>query len=170
MRDLTQWVEEEVHWIKYQTQQTQHKQVVQLLQSSQAPTMVLQLPFRDFPYTRNVQFCFRTQLLERLRSHLEPEQPKSTLRTAGLYGLGGVGKTQLALEFAYRHTHGFDAIFWIKAETEAKIRESICAYGRVMQDNSQTGPQPDAVLINRFQSWLMVAGSRGTIRLLTILC
>jgi hypothetical protein len=71
LRDKTQWVEEEVQWLKYQTQKTQHNQVVQLLQTAQSPsTMLLQLPFRDFPYSRNVQFRFRDQLLRNIKSHI----------------------------------------------------------------------------------------------------
>ncbi|KAJ5152920.1 uncharacterized protein N7482_009398 [Penicillium canariense] len=163
LRDLTRSVEKEVDWLKYQTQQTQHKQVVHLLQATRTTTMALQLPFRDFPYSRNFQFCFRDQLLIEMHNHLDPgTSKKTTLRTTSLVGLGGVGKTQVALEFAYRHTPDFDAIFWVKAETEAKIRESICNYARAMQDDTQSGPQQDAVLIKRFKSWLMTPDFQGS--------
>ena len=33
-----------------------------------------------------------------------------------LYGLGGVGKTQIAIEYSYRHRDYFDIVYWIRAD------------------------------------------------------
>jgi hypothetical protein len=33
-----------------------------------------------------------------------------------LYGLGGIGKTQIALEYTYRHRTEFDIIYWLRAD------------------------------------------------------
>lgn len=46
------------------------------------------------------------------------------LRTYLIYGLRGVGKTQIALEYARRYASKFDAIFWIRCETSASLRQS----------------------------------------------
>lgn len=163
LRDRTQWVEEEVHWLKYKTQQAQHERLLQLLESKPQRPMALQLPYRDVPYSRNTQFHFREQLLASLATHLDPGGVSTTLRTVSLFGLGGVGKTHLALEYAYQHTDNYDAIFWAKAETYAKVRDSICSYGRAMQEHIQSGPQEDAVLIQAFQRWLMTATVQGLV-------
>ncbi|MHC5908045.1 FxSxx-COOH system tetratricopeptide repeat protein, partial [Streptomyces sp. S6] len=62
---------------------------------------------------RNPGFTGRDALLERLRD---------TLGTAGhaaactLYGLGGVGKTHTALEYAHRFAADYDLVWWIPAE------------------------------------------------------
>ena len=42
-----------------------------------------------------------------------------------LHGLGGIGKTQLALEFARRHQKAFSAIFWLDGSSHDAIRQSI---------------------------------------------
>ena len=34
-----------------------------------------------------------------------------------LYGLGGVGKTQIAIEYSYQHRADFDIIYWIRADS-----------------------------------------------------
>ena len=45
----------------------------------------------------------------------------------GLYGMGGVGKTQLALQYAYAHLANYETIWWINAETKANLQNSITA-------------------------------------------
>ena len=42
-----------------------------------------------------------------------------------LHGLGGIGKTQLAVEFARRHQRTFSASFWLDGSTHDSIRRSI---------------------------------------------
>ena len=44
-----------------------------------------------------------------------------------LHGIGGVGKSQLAAEFARKHQKHFSAIFWIVGSTKEKLRRSIAA-------------------------------------------
>lgn len=45
------------------------------------------------------------------------------VRQFALCGLGGVGKTEIAREFALRHKYAFDAIFWVTADEPAKPDE-----------------------------------------------
>ncbi len=47
-----------------------------------------------------------------------------------LHGLGGVGKTQLALEYAYRHQTDYDLIWWVTAEPPAAIPGQLVALAR----------------------------------------
>ena len=44
-----------------------------------------------------------------------------------LHGIGGVGKSQLAVEFARKHQKHFSAIFWIAGSTKEKLRRSVAA-------------------------------------------
>ena len=44
-----------------------------------------------------------------------------------LHGIGGVGKSQLAAEFARKHQENFSAIFWIASSTKEKLKRSIAA-------------------------------------------
>ncbi len=44
-----------------------------------------------------------------------------------LHGIGGVGKSQLAAEFARKHQKNFSAIFWIAGSTREKLKRSIAA-------------------------------------------
>ena len=64
---------------------------------------------------RNAGFTGRGAVLERLHEELMGDGTAVLLARA-LYGLGGVGKTQVALEYAYRFKEHYDLIWWIPAE------------------------------------------------------
>ncbi len=49
-----------------------------------------------------------------------------------LHGIGGVGKSQLAVEFARKHQKDFSAVFWIAGSTKEKLRRSIAALAQML--------------------------------------
>ena len=73
---------------------------------------------------QNPHFTGREVLLEELLHHLG----NSSLETlkpvviAACHGLGGVGKSQLAIEFIYRYNEHYKMIFWINAESDEQIQ------------------------------------------------
>ena len=70
---------------------------------------------------RNAAFAGRANLLEELRQRLHRESAAVVVPAQALYGLGGVGKTQLALEYAHRYQADYDLIWWIVAEAPGTI-------------------------------------------------
>jgi tetratricopeptide (TPR) repeat protein len=65
---------------------------------------------------RTRYFTGREQLLATLRSQLVERC------RAALSGLGGVGKTQAAIEYAVRHRADYpDGVFWVNAETAGRL-------------------------------------------------
>ncbi|KAI1668000.1 Tetratricopeptide repeat [Pyrenophora tritici-repentis] len=51
-----------------------------------------------------------------------------------LRGLGGMGKTQLAVEFARRHHRRFSSVFWLDGRSKDILKRSIASYaGRIPQ-------------------------------------
>lgn len=67
------------------------------------------------------------ELLRVLLSRLSEQNRNVGLSQVALYGLGGVGKTQVALEYTYRYFNDYRAIFWINAETSLKLAQSFSA-------------------------------------------
>ncbi len=72
---------------------------------------------------RNPRFTGRDGMLTELRRRLHAGEP--TLVVQALYGLGGVGKTQLALEYAHRFAADYDLVWWIDAEQPVLIAEQL---------------------------------------------
>ena len=67
------------------------------------------------PFPRNLDFVGRDGDLARLHACLSGPGPVG-IRPAGLTGMGGIGKTQLAVEYVYRYRESYpDGIFWIDA-------------------------------------------------------
>ena len=96
----------------------------------------------NVPYRRNPHFTGRDDLLDRLERQLSPEtlEHSTTMRRAALTqpqaikGLGGIGKTQIAVEYAYRsreldrYTH----IFWVNAASEEVLLTSFVALAELL--------------------------------------
>ena len=68
---------------------------------------------------RNAYFTGREDLLQQLHARLM-RGPTAVLPDA-LHGRGGVGKSQLVIEYIYRHLADYDLIWWIPAERRAQI-------------------------------------------------
>ncbi|MEH0931704.1 FxSxx-COOH system tetratricopeptide repeat protein [Micromonospora sp. CPCC 205558] len=75
---------------------------------------------------RNARFTGREGELARLRRRLAPAKP------VALQGMGGVGKTELALEYVHRYKSAYDAVWWITIEaTEsagADVEKSLATF------------------------------------------
>ncbi|KAL7892939.1 hypothetical protein HDV64DRAFT_272909 [Trichoderma sp. TUCIM 5745] len=156
LQEKTAWVEAEVDWEKYKVQQEQHNNIIKLISANALTAMTEKLPYKQLPYRRNLRFHFRGELMARMKSCLTPGTQDSRLLVVSLYGLGGIGKTQLALEYAYEYAEDYDAIFWMRAETEQKLKESFLTHARLLELESP-GSQQDAALIRTFIKWLMTA-------------
>jgi tetratricopeptide (TPR) repeat protein len=72
---------------------------------------------------RNKNFTGRIDLLADLRRRVTSRA--TALVPHALHGLGGVGKTQLAIEYAYRYAGDYQVIWWIHADQAALVRSSL---------------------------------------------
>ncbi|MGW5462606.1 FxSxx-COOH system tetratricopeptide repeat protein [Streptomyces sp. NPDC003996] len=82
--------------------------------SAGTPALLVNVPLR------NSSFVGRQELLRVVDERLAAQDTAAVLPHA-LHGLGGVGKSQLVLEYVYRHQHDYKVICWIPAERESLI-------------------------------------------------
>jgi len=73
---------------------------------------------------RNAVFTGRGRVLEQLRDQLLGATQRVVLPQA-LHGLGGVGKTQVALEYAHRFRADYDVVWWVPALQPDSIRSAL---------------------------------------------
>lgn len=89
------------------------------------------LPKRSFiPFNPNPEFVGRDSDLLELYLKLIGNLKKIGINHVGTMGLGGVGKTQLAIEFAHRFSFAFDAVFWIDATDSEQWRQQLVSLAR----------------------------------------
>ena len=106
---------------------------------------------------RNPNFTGRGDDLAALAAALA-SGPTVTVRA--IRGLGGVGKTQLATEFAYVHAADYDLVYWITAEEPASIPDQYTALAA--QLGLDPVPDPEGLQIqvhDRLRSvpgWLLI--------------
>jgi len=110
-------------------------------------------PYWSVPYPRNPLFTGREEMLEKLRVALVAEQAGTASGAYAVCGMGGVGKTQLALEYAYQHALEYKAVFWIEAETEYSIALSMMHIAETLQLPEQ-GDRNQQQVIMAVQRWL----------------
>ncbi|MEU4527205.1 FxSxx-COOH system tetratricopeptide repeat protein [Micromonospora ureilytica] len=79
---------------------------------------------------RNPNFTGRDALLEDL--HRQIREGATAVVPHALYGMGGVGKSHLAIEYVYRHQGEYDLIWWIPAERSTQIGASLVELARRM--------------------------------------
>ena len=77
----------------------------------------------------NPNFVGREELLRELRGRLS-RHGRSPVLPVTLQGLGGVGKTQLAAEYARRFQADYELIWWIPSDDELSVRRSFASLAR----------------------------------------
>lgn len=75
---------------------------------------------------RNPNFTGREGLLSCLHVRLAGERETAVL-PHGVPGTGGVGKSQLAIEYVHRHRRDYDLIWWIPAEHPSQVLSALAA-------------------------------------------
>jgi tetratricopeptide (TPR) repeat protein len=123
---------------------------------------------------RNPNFTGRRDLLEELQRRLKAQPsaavvghaPANADRQAdqripqALYGLGGIGKTQLVLEYAYRYAHEYDITWWVPAEEPitipAVLAELARRLGVAQEADQETMVAEGLAKLARRDRWLLI--------------
>ncbi|KAI1098910.1 hypothetical protein F4804DRAFT_102373 [Jackrogersella minutella] len=74
---------------------------------------------------RNEKFVGRFELIDTIRNRLGDRAGDNERKLLVLYGPGGVGKTQIALEYTYRWSNDYTTIIWLDATSESSLIGSV---------------------------------------------
>ena len=109
------------------------------------------------PFSPNPFFTGREDLLQTLTMRFQPA-PSTPLsqRIQMLSGMGGTGKTQLAVEYAYRYAAQYDAVFWVRAQTVRLAKTDYLALAGILdlKDLEEKNKRDEQRLINAVCQWL----------------
>lgn len=75
-------------------------------------------------------FVDRTAEMDALEQTLLPSGPQSGRKMHVLHGLGGIGKTQLAIAHARKQQHTYSAVIWVNSSSRDTVLQSLSAFGR----------------------------------------
>ncbi|HWM90512.1 MAG TPA: FxSxx-COOH system tetratricopeptide repeat protein [Thermoanaerobaculia bacterium] len=109
---------------------------------------------------RNPFFAGREPLLSQLHRQLQ-KQGISALAQAAIHGLGGIGKTQTATEYAHRFGDHYRFVLWVVAESESAIRAAYLSIARELGLAEAAADLDTALLavkawLSREDGWLLI--------------
>ncbi len=116
----------------------------------------------NVPYRRNPFFTGREELMPRLHTLLRQEKAAALTQSLVLSGLGGIGKTQMAVEYAYRYSQQYASIFWLNAETTESILSSYAVLATLLDlpEQQESDQQKVVAAVNRWltahRDWLLI--------------
>ena len=116
-------VDLESHAAKMNVDESRHEEIKRLVSRSAWPKTP-RLPCHHIPYPPNRAFFNRRAELQTCRQAFATPSVSTSPVCLALHGIGGVGKTSIALQFAYEQKAQRGLVIWIAAEDEDKLVRS----------------------------------------------
>jgi tetratricopeptide (TPR) repeat protein len=123
-------------------------------------------PLWNIPYSLHPSFFDRAHLLSRLHATFRANRPPQPLCQA-LSGPPDSGKTQLALAYAYRYRDDYQAIFWLKADSDEQLATDFMSLAELLQLPERIGEDQTATMaaikrwFHNHDKWLVIFDNVG---------
>jgi len=108
----------------------------------------------NIPFERNPYFTGRADILTNLHNALNRDKTAAlTQSPQAISGLGGIGKTQTAIEYAYRHRDNYSYVFWVKSDTREQLISDFIAIANLL-NLSEKDAQDQGIIVDAVKKWL----------------
>lgn len=106
------------------------------------------------PHIDPTLFVGRESELDEMKDLLKPGDKSQEQRRLVLGGMGGIGKTQLAIAYANRHRSNYESVFWLNATSEAALRDSFRSMAELIFDVQTPEAVEGEQSLIRIRGWL----------------
>jgi ATP/maltotriose-dependent transcriptional regulator MalT len=114
------------------------------------------LRLNDAPQIDEDVFIGRDRELEQLRTWLTPRPKRQNV--VALCGLGGMGKTQLSIQFARKFVDTYSSVFWLNGKDKDTLKASLAALAAQVVENytppSVNDAQEQERMAQQVRQWL----------------
>jgi tetratricopeptide (TPR) repeat protein len=120
----------------------------------EAETSPLALPLGwTIPYRQNPFFTGREQILTHLHEKLRSHKSVALTQPLAISGLGGIGKTQTAIEYAYRYRDDYALVLWVRADTLETLTSDFATIANLL-NLTEKNAQNQHLIVSAVKNWL----------------
>jgi len=127
-------------------------------------------PIWNVPYEQNPFFTGREDVLRRLHKSFRTDKATTLTRRQAISGLGGIGKTQIAIEYAYKFRNEYQAVLWARADSREVLASDFGAIAYLLNLPEKKGRNQgriiDAVMrwLQDHSEWLLILDNANDVK------